>query len=82
MPKVIEFPDGTQVEVQDEEDEQPAHLRRGRFDRRKRVNETERQRIERGLAKMAEVGKEFLLADDDDDIGVIAGILKARKIVE
>lgn len=72
----IRFKDGTQVWVPDPdetpviEEDIPAHLRRGRFDKRRNKNQTERQHIEGGLARMYKAAKAYLLDDDGDDIAV------------
>jgi hypothetical protein len=65
--------DGSEVWV--DEDERPAHLRRGRFDRKKKTGQTERQRLEDGLTRMAKAAKAFLLDDDEDDIAVAAKMI-------
>jgi len=83
----IKFKDGTEVWVPDPdeppavvEDDIPAHLRRGRFDKRRNPNQTERQHIESGLGRMYKAAKAFLLDDDGDDIAVAAKLLeKATK---
>jgi hypothetical protein len=62
------------------EEDIPAHLRRGRFDKRRNKNQTERQHIESGLGRMYKAAKAFLLDDDGDDIAVAAKMLdKATK---
>jgi hypothetical protein len=83
----IKFKDGTEVWVPDPdespavvEEDIPAHLRRGRFDKRRNPNQTERQHIESGLGRMYKAAKAFLLDDDGDDIAVAAKLLnKATK---
>lgn len=75
---VIRYPDGTEVYTADEVsevEETPAHLRRGRFDRTRKPNQTKRQQLEDGLKRMAEAGKAFLLDDDEDDLAVALKML-------
>ncbi len=71
---VIRYPDGTEVRV-DEPEEPPAHLRRGRFDKRRDPNQTERQRLEAGLGRMFKAFKSFLLDDEQDDVAVAARMI-------
>jgi len=73
---VVKQPDGTEVYTDPYVDnEPPAHARQGRFERRRRPNETERQRVERGLGKMYNAAKKFFLDDDPDDVNVLAKLL-------
>jgi len=82
----IKFKNGTEIWVPDPdtppvvEEDIPAHLRRGRFDKRRNPGQTERQHIESGLGRMYKAAKAFLLDDDGDDLAVAAKMLdKATK---
>jgi len=73
---VVKLPDGTEVYTDPYvDDEPPAHMRQGRFERRRKPNETERQRVERGLGKMWNAAKKFMLDDDPDDVNVLSKLL-------
>jgi hypothetical protein len=72
---VIRYPDGTEVYTAEDAEEPKAHLRRGRFDRSHKTRQTERQRLEDGLKRMASAAKSFFLDDDEDDIAVAARML-------